>query len=122
MGNGKEKNRVATVSNDFLIMYDEDVLTFVTNEMSWVIDSGASVHATSRKDFFTSYAADDYGVVKMGNDGVSKVVGIGDVCLETNNGTRLVLKNVKHVPDIRLNLIFASKLDDDGFCNVFGNG
>lgn len=58
----------------------------------------------------------------MGNDGVSKVVGIGDVCLETNNGTKLVLKNVKHVPDIRLNLISASNLDDDGFCNVFGDG
>ena len=53
----------------------------------------------------------------MGNDGQSKIVGIGDICLETENGTRLVLKGVKHIPDIRLNLISTGKLDDEGFCS-----
>ena len=126
----KEKNnddnnnegRVATTTEDFLLVYDSDIVNLAYDETSWVIDSGASTHITSRKEFFTSYTAGDFGVVKMGNDGVAKVIGIGDVCLETNNGTRLVLKHVKHVPDIRLNLISASKLDDDGFCNIFSNG
>ena len=47
---------------------------------------------------------------------------MGDVCLETNNGTMLLLKNVKHIPDICLNLISASRLDDEGFCNTFSDG
>ena len=41
----------------------------------------------------------------MGNNGVSKIVGIEDVCLETSIGNKLVLKDVRHVPNIRLNLI-----------------
>ena len=39
---------------------------------------------------------------------------VGDVHLEMNNGTRLVLRDVKHIPDIRMNVISAGKLDDKG--------
>ena len=46
------------------------------------IDSGATLHVTSRKDFFTSYTPGDFGVLKMGNDGMSKVIGVCDVCLQ----------------------------------------
>ncbi|RDX86452.1 hypothetical protein CR513_32221, partial [Mucuna pruriens] len=34
--------------------------------------------------FFTSYTSSDFGVLKMGNDGVTKVIGVGDICLQTN--------------------------------------
>ena len=73
-------------------------------------------------DFFTSYTAGDFGIVKMGNDGLVKVVGVGDVCLEMNNGTRLLLKGVKHIPDIHLNLISTGKLDDGRYFHTFSNG
>jgi len=56
----------------------------------------------------------------MGNNDISKVIGIGTVCLKTSNGTKLILKNVRHVPDNHLHLIFASVLDDDGYFNTFG--
>ena len=58
----------------------------------------------------------------MGNDDVSKIVGIGNIYLETNLGYRLLLKDVRHVPDIRLNLISTGMLDDDGYNNYFGGG
>ena len=61
----------------------------------------------------------DFGSVRMGNDGSAKAIGMGDVHLETSNGTMLILKNVKHIPDIRMNLISTGKLDDEGFCNTF---
>ncbi|KAF2285612.1 hypothetical protein GH714_005807 [Hevea brasiliensis] len=60
--------------------------------------------------------------VNTGNDGMSKVVGTGIVCLETNIGTKLLLKDVRHAPDVRLHLISASKLDDDGYFGIFNNG
>jgi hypothetical protein len=50
----------------------------------------------------------------MGNDGISNVVGIGSICLETGTRMKLILKEVRHAPDIRLNLISTGKLDDDG--------
>ena len=57
----------------------------------------------------------------MKNDGLSKIVDMGDVYLKTMQGNRLVLKDVRHVPDIRLNLIFIEKLNDEGYNNSFGN-
>lgn len=45
-----------------------------------------------------------------------------DVFLETNTGCKLFLKDVRHVPDIRLNLMSAGKLDDEGYKNQFGDG
>ncbi|PNX70981.1 hypothetical protein L195_g057937, partial [Trifolium pratense] len=52
---------------------------------------------------------------EMGNDDRSKIVGKGDVCLETNTGCRLTLKDVRHVPDMRLNLISTGLLDEEGY-------
>ena len=86
-------------------------------EVSWVIDSGASFHATPSRDFFTTYEANDLGVVKMGNNEVSKIVGKGDVHVVTNAGYKLMLKGVRHIPDLRLNLLFTGVLDDEGFAS-----
>ena len=51
----------------------------------------------------------------MGNDGECKIVGIGNVCLLTSIGCRLMLKDVHHVPDVRLNLISTGWLDYEGY-------
>ena len=58
----------------------------------------------------------------MGNVGEVKVFGVGTVCLKTNSGSKLVLQNVKHDPDIPLNLISVGQLDDDGYHNDLCNG
>ena len=58
----------------------------------------------------------------MGNDGVSKVMGVGDVCLQTNMGIQLLLRGVKHAPDVRFNLIYVQVLDDAGYDNHFSSG
>ena len=44
--NGGEDDRVATTTSDFLIVYDSDVVNFAFRETNWVIDNGASIHAT----------------------------------------------------------------------------
>ena len=48
--------------------------------------------------------------------------GIGIVCLKTNTGSTLVLQNVKHAPDIPINLISIGQLNDDGYHNDLCNG
>ncbi|KAK8561067.1 hypothetical protein V6N12_048143 [Hibiscus sabdariffa] len=58
----------------------------------------------------------------MGDDRLVLVIGMGDVSLVSNNGTRLILKDVRHAPDIHLNLISARKLYDEGYCNTFSDG
>ena len=42
--------------------------------------------------------------MKMGNSSYSKIVGIGDVCIETNVDSTMMLKDVRHVPDLRMNV------------------
>ncbi|GMJ10476.1 hypothetical protein HRI_004716700 [Hibiscus trionum] len=116
----EKSERVATATHDdFLVICDENLVNLVCDETSWVIDTGASLHVTSRRDFFTSYTPSDFGVLKMGNDNLVLVIGMRDVSLVSNNGTNLTLKDVRHAPDICLNLISAGKLDDEGFCNTF---
>jgi hypothetical protein len=57
----------------------------------------------------------------MGNSGSSTIVGKGTICIETNTGCRLVLDDVRHVPDIRLNLLSVGKLDDIRHGSYFGD-
>ena len=84
-----------------------------------MIDSGASVHVTSRRGLFNSYTPSDFGNVKMTHEGVAKCSGVGQVCLEMSNGSKLILKHVKHVPDIRLNLLSVGKLCDENYDILF---
>lgn len=71
---------------------------------------------------FTSYTSGNFGKVRMANHGVTKVVGMGNIILETDTGCRLTLRDVRHIPDIRLNIISTGKLDDDGYVSSFGEG
>jgi len=120
---GDTENQVATVVRaDLLVAFDENAINVACHETTWIVDSGAAYHVTPRKEFFSSYTPGDFGELRMGDDGQVKVTGTGTVCLETSNGAILVLKDVKHAPDIRLNLISTGKLDDDGFYCFFGDG
>ncbi|KAF7115099.1 hypothetical protein RHSIM_RhsimUnG0064500 [Rhododendron simsii] len=119
---GKKDTTAVASDGEVIIVCDDGFVGLTGQDLSWVIDSGASFHVTSQRDFFASYIHGDFGHVRMGNEGVSKIVGMGDVCLETNTGCKLLLKDVRHVPDIRLNLISAGKLDDEGYKNQFGDG
>ncbi|CAN0905304.1 Retrovirus-related Pol polyprotein from transposon TNT 1-94, partial [Linum grandiflorum] len=112
----------ANVVDELTLVCEEDFVNLTTQETSWVVDSGATIHVTSRHEFFSSYSPGNYGVVRMGNGNISKVFGKGDVCLETMDGARLLLRDVRHIPNMRLNLISIDKLDGEGYCPTFNNG
>ena len=84
--------------------------------------SAASGHVTPRKELFTSYKEGNFGRVKMGNDSYADIMGIGDFCVRANTGYTLTLKVVRHVPDIRLNLISTHVLDKEVYDNYFHDG
>ena len=77
-----DDDRVATaIGDDLVILRDHKSVNLVSNESMWIVDSGPTLHVTPRKEFFTSYTSGYFGVLKMGNDAMSKVIGVGDVCL-----------------------------------------
>ena len=57
----------------------------------------------------------------MGNKSYADIMGIGDICVETNTGYTLKLKDVRHIPDMRLNLISVSVLDKECYESHLGN-
>mgnify|MGYP003740606461 FL=1 len=120
----EENNSTTAVTEDVVVLScgDEECLHVTDENVEWVVDTAASYHATPTREFFTSYKAGDFGTVKMGNTSYSKIVGIGDVCVRTSLGCTLTLTDVRHVPDLRLNLISGVALDKMGYENYFGNG
>ena len=122
----KEENNenivVAIVQDDLLFPFDKDIINFVSQDTSLIVDSGATSHVTPRKDFFSSYTSVNSEVLKMSNAREVNMFVIGTVCLKINTNSMLFLQNVKHAPDIPLNLISVGQLDDDGYHNDLCNG
>lgn len=101
----------STVEERVRVISEEEAINHVgDDEMIWIPDSGATIHATSHREYSTNYTSGDYGIVKMGNNNKAAIDGKGDVHLETTNGTRLVLKSVRHVEALRLNIILVPLL------------
>ena len=85
---------------------------------SWVIDSGASFHATSNKEILKNYVAKDLGHVYLGDDDTCNVEGIGDVCIDMM-GSKWCLKDVRHVPRLKRSLISVGQLGGEGLLSTF---
>ena len=51
----------------------------------------------------------------MGNDFSCRVIGIGRVAVRHFDGDVKILNNVRHIPDLRRNLISLGALEDEGY-------
>ena len=88
----------------------------------WILDSGCTYHMCPSRDWFASYQSIDGGVVLMGNNMSCKVVGIGTVRIKMHDGIVRTLKDVRHVPDLKKNLISLGTLDSQGYKYVAEGG
>ena len=89
-------------------------------DMDWIVDSGISYYAAPCRDLFTFYKSGKFGVVHMDNKGTSKIIGIGSICIENSMGVKLILKEVRNIPDLRMNLLSMGVLDNEGYTSIFG--
>ncbi|KAI5350435.1 hypothetical protein L3X38_003326 [Prunus dulcis] len=89
-------------------------IAYLSNS-DWWLDSGANVHVCFDKRFFKNYQNSSGGNVTLGNDTVAQVRGIGKVELKMTSGKALTLKDVRHVPEVRRNLISGSSLVKQGY-------
>ena len=95
--NDSEKNTTAAVIDEDVVVLsikEQQYKHVANNNVEWVIDSAALHHIIPTKGLFTTYKAGDFGTVKMGNSSYSKIVRISDVCIETNVGSTMMLKDV----------------------------
>ena len=117
---GNYQSFTATVSGELLTV--QECLYVGDKGHGWFVDTGASCHVTSNLELFTTYEASDFGILKMGNRGWSKISGMGDICIETDLGYHMTLKDVRHVSDLCVNILSASALDRQGFHQYIGDG
>lgn len=112
---------IITTEGLFLIC-GEGYLKIVWGECSWVVDSGSSFHVTIYKEMFISYQSGEFDKFKMVNQGMSNIIGIGDVYIMRGTWYILSLKDAQHIPNMRLNLKLDGKLNDIGITSQFGSG
>ncbi|KAB5537804.1 hypothetical protein DKX38_015337 [Salix brachista] len=88
----------------------------------WILDSGASFHTSSHRELMQNYIAGDFGKVFLVDGEALNVVGMGDVDVALPNRNKWTLQKVRHIPELKKNLISVGQLDDCGFSVVFSNG
>eukprot|EP00253_Pinus_taeda_P021659 PITA_21659 len=101
--NNHEANVIGDVLQDDLILSLENIID------AWVVDSGASFHATPDMKHFHDYVKGYFGQVRLGDDKPCKIIGMGIVFIKQQNGNQWLLKEVSHVPDLKKNLISTGK-------------
>jgi hypothetical protein len=112
-----ERNQEANVIGD--VLQDALILSVDNISESWVVDSGASFHATPHRKHFLDYVQGDFAQVHLGDDVPCKIVGMGKVKIKQQNGNQWLLKEVRHVPDLRKNLISIGMFVSEGCISIF---
>ena len=99
-----------------MLQYDL-IIALDNTSYYWVVDSGDSCHATPHRKFFHDY---DFGHVLLGDDEPCKIVGMGKVWIKLNNENEWLLKDLRHIPAIKINLISTRQLRDSDCLSTFG--
>ena len=77
---------------------------------------------TPHQKIIHNYVAGDFGKVYLASGIALDVVGMGDVRILFPNGSVWLLEKVRHIPDLRRNLISVGQLDDEGHAILFVGG
>ncbi|GFZ08300.1 hypothetical protein Acr_20g0001080 [Actinidia rufa] len=107
------------------VMADEDEIDVLLaasddGKSNWVLDSGSAYHLCRDREVFSTYAACE-GRIWMANNTASRVVGRGTVRFRMADGRSVTLTEVRHVPNLRKNLISIGMLDAKG-CRFDASG
>lgn len=85
-----------------------------TND-EWILDSVCTFHMCPNRDWFATYEPVEGGTVLMGDNSSCKVAGIGSIQIKMFDGIVRTLTDVRHIPDLKRNLISLSTLDGKGY-------
>ncbi|KAG8481222.1 hypothetical protein CXB51_025972 [Gossypium anomalum] len=81
----------------------------------WILNSGYTFHMSLNRDWFTTYETVSEGVVLMRNNASCKITGVGTITVKMFDGVVRTLSEVRHVPELKRNLISLSTLDSKGY-------
>ena len=103
----------------YLVLSGTPSLSFCINSShrvyddSWIIDSDATDHVTSKSQLFHTYTPSPSNKkIAVTNDSLATIASFGDIYITPT----LFLKNVLHVPKLSANLVSIQKLTHDLKC------
>ena len=99
----QETTQVANVAGD--VLQDSLILALDNTSDYWVVYLGYSCHATPHRKFFHDYVQGDFGHVLLGDDEPCKFFGKGKEWINLINGSEWLLKDVRHIPAMKRNMI-----------------
>ncbi|KAG8503271.1 hypothetical protein CXB51_001260 [Gossypium anomalum] len=121
-GKQPENSGEADVVEDYS---DGELLVASVNDSKvseeWILDSGCTFHMSPNRDWFTTYEIVSEGVVLMGNNASCKIAGVGTIKVKMFDGVVRTLSDVRHVPELKRNLISLSTLDSKRGSTVTGD-
>jgi hypothetical protein len=88
----------------------------------WILDSGASFHVTSEKNWFCKLHESKVGHVVLCDNFAYTIAGIGNINVKFDTGFVYTLKDVRYIPELSRNLISVGRLEKDDFTGKIGNG
>ena len=74
------------------------------------------------RDWFATYQSIDGGKVLLGNNAVCKVIRIGSIRIKMYDGIVRTLSDVRHIPELKKNLVSLGMLDSNGCTYKAGGG
>ena len=108
---GQSSEREAMVATEYTSYGDE--------RDYWYLDSGASDHMTSRREWFSTYEQfSNPLLVKIGNGTIIEAIGKGSINIRSNTFNEVIeccLNNVLYVPELKMNLFSSGATMDRGF-------
>ena len=78
---------------------------------NWILDSGCTLHMTPNRNWFSTYEPMHKGAVLIGNNASCKLASIRTVRIKMFDGVVRTLGDVRHVSNLKRNLISLSTLD-----------
>nr|GEV94970.1 retrovirus-related Pol polyprotein from transposon TNT 1-94 [Tanacetum cinerariifolium] len=83
-----------------------------------IVDSGCTFYMIPYRSWFTTYESYNGGNVYMGNHSIFHVIGKGNIQVKIHDGVVRTITGLRHVPDLKRNLISLSTLEANG-CGLY---
>lgn len=106
-------------SSSFVAAFSATVEENISNK--WFIDSGASMHMTSRNDWMYNVTEPPVKNITVANREPLAVKGVGSVDIHINQENKIQVKNVLFVPRLAANLLSVSSVVKNGYKVTFNN-
>lgn len=113
--NGEQEVNAATKIRQPLVL----TASIHDSRKEWVLDSGCTFHITPDKEVLFDLHDGDGSKVLMANNTQCEVKGIGKIRITNEDGSVIILKDVRYMPDMSRNLISYGMLEKSG-CNYQG--